>query len=134
MGSENMRFIVNVASSPPASSQGCNWHVICPYVPLIILAFSTALCVASTTVTFSLSLLVSCAVSGVANEQDLIFFQSTPVVPWLSDSPLEPRFAGSHPAGVDGFFENVNILIMNSFEREVKPLVPCRRLTARKRT
>ena len=29
---------------------------------------------------------------------------STPVVPWLSYSPLEPRFAGSNPAGFDGFF------------------------------
>ena len=31
-------------------------------------------------------------------------FQSTPVVQWLSYSPLELRFAGSIPAGVDGFF------------------------------
>ena len=30
--------------------------------------------------------------------------QSTPVVQWLSYSPLDPRFAGSIPAGVDGFF------------------------------
>ena len=29
---------------------------------------------------------------------------STPVVQWLSYSPLEPRFAGSIPVGVDGFF------------------------------
>ena len=29
---------------------------------------------------------------------------STPVVQWLSYSPLDPRFAGSIPAGVDGFF------------------------------
>ena len=28
----------------------------------------------------------------------------TPVVPWLSYSPLDPRFTGSNPAGVDGFF------------------------------
>ena len=27
-----------------------------------------------------------------------------PVVPWLSDSPLDPRFAGSNPAGVEAFF------------------------------
>ena len=29
---------------------------------------------------------------------------STPVVPWLSYSPLEPRFAGSDPAGFNEFF------------------------------
>ena len=31
-------------------------------------------------------------------------FKSTLVVQWLSYSPLDPRFAGSIPAGVDGFF------------------------------
>ena len=60
--------------------------------------------------------------------------QSTPVVHWLSYSPLDPRFAGSIPAGVDGFFQSVKILSMTSFEREGKPWVPCRRFTARKRT
>ena len=29
---------------------------------------------------------------------------STPVVQWLSYSPLDPRFSGSIPAGVSGFF------------------------------
>ena len=29
---------------------------------------------------------------------------SSPVVPWLSYSPQEPRFAGTNPAGVDRFF------------------------------
>ena len=29
---------------------------------------------------------------------------STAVVQWLSYTPLDPRFAGSIPAGVDGFF------------------------------
>ena len=29
---------------------------------------------------------------------------SIPVVLWLSYSPLDSRFAGSNPAGVDGFF------------------------------
>ena len=29
---------------------------------------------------------------------------STPMVPWLSYSPLDPRFADSNPAEVDGFF------------------------------
>ena len=30
--------------------------------------------------------------------------ESTPVVPWLSYTSLDPRFAGSKSAGVDGFF------------------------------
>ena len=29
--------------------------------------------------------------------------KSTPVVQWLSYSPLDPRFAGSNPTGVDLF-------------------------------
>ena len=32
------------------------------------------------------------------------FMWSTQLVPWLSYSPLEPRFAGSNPAWVDGLF------------------------------
>ena len=50
-GSENMRFIVNVASPPSASSQRHHKQVICPYVPLT----SAALCGASTSVSFVLS-------------------------------------------------------------------------------
>ena len=34
----------------------------------------------------------------------IIIIMLTPVVPWLSYSPLDPRFMGSNPAGVDGFF------------------------------
>ena len=60
--------------------------------------------------------------------------QSTPVVPWLSYSQLEPRFAGSNPARVAGFFQSVKILSMTSFGGEVKPWVPCRRCTACKWT
>ena len=60
--------------------------------------------------------------------------KSTPVVQWLSYSPLDPRFAGSIPAGVDGFFQSLKILNMTSFGREGKPWVPRRRFTARKRT
>ena len=41
---------------------------------------------------------------------------------WLSYSPLDPRFAGSNPAGVDGFYQSVKILSMASFGREVKPV------------
>ena len=69
---------------------------------------------------------------------DLIYisltFKWTPVVPWLSYSPLDPRFAVSNPDGVCGFFQGLKILSMTSFGREVKPRVPCRRFTARKRT
>ena len=42
--------------------------------------------------------------------------------------------AGSIPAGVMDFFQSVKILSMTSLRREVKPLVPCRTFTARKRT
>ena len=41
---------------------------------------------------------------------------STPVVPWISYSPLDPRFVGSNPAGIDGFFQSVKIL--NVFHRK----------------
>ena len=34
----------------------------------------------------------------------VIIEESSSRVQWLSYSPLEPRFAGSNPAGVDGFF------------------------------
>ena len=39
---------------------------------------------------------------------------------WLSYSPLDSRFAGSSPAGVDGFVQSVKILSMTSFGMEVK--------------
>ena len=45
------------------------------------------------------------------------------MVQWLSYAPLDPRFADSIPAGVDGFFQSVKILSMTSFGREVKPRV-----------
>ena len=47
---------------------------------------------------------------------------------WIRGSRVQ------NPAGVDGFFQSVKILNMTSFGREVKPRVPCRRFTARKRT
>ena len=65
---------------------------------------------------------------------DSTFVKSTPVVLWLSYSPLNPRFAVSNPARVDGFFYSVKILSMTSFGREVTPWVPCRRFTAHKST
>ena len=62
-----MRFIVNVASPSPASFPGHQWQVICPYVPLTIHVFPL-LCVVRLPMflLFSVSLLESCAVSGVA--------------------------------------------------------------------
>ena len=38
----------------------------------------------------------------------ILIFESTPVVPWLSYSRLDPRLAGLNPAGVDGFSERKN--------------------------
>ena len=38
--------------------------------------------------------------------------ESTPVVQWLSYPPLDLRFAGSIPVGVDGFFQSIKILSM----------------------
>ena len=65
-GNENMQSIVNAESSPQASSQVNPLQVICPYVPLTIHAFFTALCGASKVfILFSASLFVSCVVIGV---------------------------------------------------------------------
>ena len=49
---------------------------------------------------------------------------STPVFRRLSYSPLDSRFAGSIPAGVDGFIQSVKILSTIYFGRKVKPWVP----------
>ena len=59
-------------------------------------------------------------------------YMTTPVVPWLSYSPLDPRYAGSNQAGVDGFFQRVKIVSMTYFGTEGKQWVPCRRYMARK--
>jgi hypothetical protein len=40
---------------------------------------------------------------------------------------LDPRFAGSNPAEDDGILRAIKISSKNSFEEEVKPLVPCRK-------
>ena len=53
---------------------------------------------------------------------------------WSHGSPPDPRFAGSNPAGVDGFFQSVKTLSMTSFGREVKPWVTCSGFTVSKRT
>ena len=47
---------------------------------------------------------------------------------WIRGSRVRSR-----PGSMD-FFQSVKILSMTSFGREVKPWVPCRRFTARKRT
>ena len=44
-----------------------------------------------------------------------------------------PEVRGLVPTGVDGFFQSVKILTITSFGREVKPWVPCRAFTARKK-
>jgi hypothetical protein len=41
--------------------------------------------------------------------------------------PLDPRFVGSNPAKNDGFLRTIKIRSTTSF-REVKPLVPCRKI------
>ena len=49
--------------------------------------------------------------------------------------PLVPKFAGSNAAEVVGFFRTKKkILSTPSFGREVKPFIPCRKLTACKRS
>ena len=79
------------------------------------------------------SLMMTTMMMMIIETMETLFKTSSPVVQWLSHSPLDPRFAGSIPARVDGFFQSVKILSMTSFGREVKPWVPCRRFTARKR-
>ena len=56
---------------------------------------------------------------------------STPGAPvGLFIISLDPRFAGSNPAGgsMDSF-QSIKILSMTSFGREVEYWVPCRRFT-----
>ena len=48
--------------------------------------------------------------------------------------PLVPKFACSNPAEAVRIFRAKKILSTHSFEGEVKPLVPCRRFAARKRS
>ena len=67
------------------------------------------------------------------NYRSTSLWLSTPMVQWLSYSPLDPRFVGSIPAEVEGFFQGVKILSMTSFRRE-KPWFPCHRFKACKRT
>ena len=56
-------------------------------------------------------------------------FGSLEVACW----PLVPKFAGSNPAEVVGFFRAKKTSATPSFGGEVKPSVPCRRFTACKR-
>ena len=48
--------------------------------------------------------------------------------------PLVPKFAGFKPSRSRRIFQGEKILSTPSFGREVKPFVPCRRFTARKRS
>ena len=45
------------------------------------------------------------------------------MVPWLSYLPLDPRFAGSNPAGVGGFFSERKNPGYDFLRKEVKPSV-----------
>jgi hypothetical protein len=42
--------------------------------------------------------------------------------------PLNPEFAGSNLAKYDGFVRAIKMCSKTSFGREVKPLVPCRKI------
>jgi hypothetical protein len=42
--------------------------------------------------------------------------------------PLDPRFAGSNPAEVDGVLRAIKIHRTTSFRGEVKLSVPCRKI------
>ena len=57
-------------------------------------------------------------------------FGGLEVVCW----PLVPKFAGSNPNEGVGLFRAKKFLSTPSFGGEVKPSVPCRRFTARKRS
>ena len=46
-------------------------------------------------------------------------------------SPPDPRFAGSNPAKVDGFFQDVKILSTKSSGKDFKLGVPSQRFQAR---
>ena len=50
--------------------------------------------------------------------------KSTPVVQWLSYSPLDPRFAGSNTAGVDGFFSERKDPVYDFLRKESKAVGP----------
>ena len=79
-GSENMRFIVNVASPHRASSQRHHQQIICPYIPLIILVYSTALCGASTSVSFVLSEFTCVLCVSVVVKRARCFLKSTNLI------------------------------------------------------
>ena len=74
-GSENMRFIANVASSPPAALKDISSR---SFVPIYRYPFTPfpLFCVVNLPVflSFSVSLLVSCTVSGVAKRAKYFFF------------------------------------------------------------
>ena len=111
--------------------------------PLFLMKASFAIAILCFTSWQQFMLLLILKLSTCSTDSSLIrmsiFFgflpiKSTPVVQWISYSPLDPRFDGFKPGQGRWFFQSVKILSMTSFGREVKPWVPCRRFTARKRT
>jgi hypothetical protein len=54
--------------------------------------------------------------------------QSPSAVLWFSCVSLNPRFAGTNPAEEDGFLRAIKICSATSFEGELKPSVPCRKI------
>ena len=50
--------------------------------------------------------------------------KSTPVVQWLSYSPLDPRFTGSIPAGVNRFFSERKNPEYDFLQKESKAVGP----------
>ena len=52
---------------------------------------------------------------------------SAPVVQWLSYLRLDPRFAGSIPAGVDGFFSERKNPEYDFFRKGSKAMVPVKK-------
>ena len=76
-------------------------------------------------------------ITGVKYQLHQVFFYHIRVDP---GSPVVIKLAtgsevrGFKPGRDRWMFQSLNILSMTSFWRELKPLVPCRRYTARKRT
>ena len=63
-----------------------------------------------------------------------IMGSSKMILPWLSCSPLDPRFAGSNPATVDGFSSERKNPEYDFLRKGSKAVGLGHRFTARKRT
>ena len=126
LSSQHSLFMIVVHSTPLANRFSLIWSIH-PNIGLPNVCFLFFILISN-------AFLVSVSVSCLTCPNHCFMFKSTLVVPWLSYSPLDPRFAGSNLAGGGGFFQSVKILSMTSFRREVKLWVPCRRFMARIRT